>query len=84
MNFTGVLRQKRNDHAEEEADGESEPVDFAWLVFMGMQMGYTEKEISRMYMGKWCDLFQHFKWFCNFKARRCVFKEKKRVSMLDL
>nr|DAG74767.1 MAG TPA: hypothetical protein [Caudoviricetes sp.] len=51
---------------------------------MGMQMGYTEKEISRMYMGKWCDLFQHFKWFCNFKARRCVFQEKKRVSMLDL
>ena len=73
--------KKREDHAEE---GEESRIDFAWLTFIGMQMGYTEKEISRMYFGKWNDMFVHFKWYHNFRAKRCIFEERKRVPMLDL
>ena len=51
---------------------------------MGLQMGYTEKEISQMYLGKWLELYIHFKWFHNFKMKRCIFEEKRKVSLLDL
>ncbi|MEZ3435740.1 MAG: hypothetical protein K1W34_14190 [Lachnospiraceae bacterium] len=51
---------------------------------MGIQMGYTEKEISRMYLGKWYELFTHFKRFHNFKMKRGLYEEKERVSLLDL
>nr|DAZ09028.1 MAG TPA: hypothetical protein [Caudoviricetes sp.] len=47
-------------------------------------MGYREKEIGRMYLGKWCDLFKHFKWFCNFKAKKHIFGEQKSSSLMDL
>ena len=39
---------------------------------MGMQMGYTEKEVSHMYFGKWCEMYQHFKWYHNFKMKKCL------------
>ena len=77
--------KKREDHAgSEEPEESSRQLDFAWLVFMGLQMGYTEKEVSRMYLGKWLELYTHFKWFHNFKMKRCIFEEKRKVSLLDL
>lgn len=77
--------KKREDHAESNGSGEEGgQLDFAWLVFFGMQMGYTEKEVSRMYLGNWMELYGHFKRFHNFKVKRCVFQERKRVSLLDL
>lgn len=51
---------------------------------MGLQMGYKEKEIAHMYFGKWYDLFQEFKKWHNFKAKRNLFEEKNVTSMLDL
>lgn len=47
-------------------------------------MGYSESEISRMYFGKWCDLYEEYKKMYNFKAAHCLYKEKKEVSLLDL
>ena len=77
--------KKRGDHAEPDGgDEEKQQLDFAWLVFMGIQMGYTEKEVSRMYLGKWYELFKHFKRFHNFKMKRGLYEEKERVSLLDL
>lgn len=78
-------KKKRSDHVEEyEIGSESEPINFAWLVFIGMQIGYTEKEISHMYLGKWFDLYDEFKKMHNISMRRQVFGEKKVASLLDL
>lgn len=49
-----------------------------------MEIGYTEKEISHMYFGKWSDLFEEYRKFYNFKARKGLFEEKKIVSLMDL
>lgn len=78
--------KKRDDHAEdgEDGDGGIGQLDFAWIVFMGIQMGYPEKEIAHMYLGKWMEMFDQFKKFYNFKAKRGLFKEEKVVSLLDL
>jgi len=51
---------------------------------MGMQMGYTEKEVSRMYLGKWSEMFAHFKQFHNFKMKRGIYQERVKVSLFDL
>jgi len=76
--------KKREDHAEYEGKGNDE-IDFAWIVFIGMKIGYTEKEISRMYYGKWYEMFQHFKWYHNFTVKKYLFKEpEKEVSLMDL
>lgn len=38
-----------------------------------------------MYLGKWCDLFVHFKKMHNMKMKKMIFAEpKKEVSILDL
>ncbi len=82
--------KKREDHAESDRDwdeddgGRGQQIDFAWLVFMGMQMGYTEKEVSRMYLGKWSEMFAHFKQFHNFKMKRGIYQERVKVSLFDL
>nr|DAI91699.1 MAG TPA: hypothetical protein [Caudoviricetes sp.] len=55
------------------------------MVFIGMQIGYTEKEVSRMYYGTWYEMFQHFKWYHNFKMKKYIFREpEKETSLMDL
>ena len=77
--------KKRGDHVESDEESEEEQkIDFTWLVFMGIQMGYTKTEISHMYLGEWNDMFRHYKWLHNLKTKRFVFEERKRVSILDL
>lgn len=78
-----LRKKKRSDHAEGE-DGGSEQINFAWIVCMGMQMGYSENEIAHMYFGKWCDLFTEYKKIHNMRIERMIFEEKKVTSMLDL
>lgn len=52
---------------------------------IGMEMGFSEVEVRRMYFGKWSDLFQEYKKIYNFKQTKIPFKvEEKPVSMLDL
>ena len=34
--------------------------------------------------GKWCDMFAEYRNFYNFKTKRCLFEEKKEVSLMDL
>jgi hypothetical protein len=54
-------------------------------VFVGMQIGYREKEIAHMYFGKWADLFKEFKKMHNYKMKRAVFEEEQKVtSLMDL
>ena len=80
--------KKRRDHAGEDGSGdEKEPViiDFAWVLYIGLELGYREKEIAYMYYGKWCDLFEQYKKMHNIRMERKIFEEpKKEVSLLDL
>ncbi len=76
--------KKRKDHAGDGDDTGDLTLDFAWIVFMGVQMGFTEKEISRMYLSKWDELFDQFKKYHNFKMQRGLFKAQKVASLLDL
>ena len=47
-------------------------------------MGYSEREVAHMYLGKWTALFRHFKWYHNLKVKRGLFEEHKSESWLDL
>jgi hypothetical protein len=78
-----LCKKKRSDHAWEEGE-ESEQINFAWIVCIGLQMGYRESEIAHMYFGKWCDLFTEYKKIHNIRMQRMIFEEKKITSMLDL
>lgn len=81
-----LSEKKRKDHAEEieEYSDEHEPINFAWIILIGMKIGYSEKEISHMYFGKWCDMFEEWQKLHNLEMRRVIFEKKKRVSILDL
>lgn len=79
-----MLQIKKPEGRAESGDGGSIELDFAWLLFMGIQMGFSEKEIAHMYIGKWMDLFEHFKWFHNFKAKKALFTDNQPASLMDL
>lgn len=67
-----------------EAEENTEPINFAWIVFMGMRIGYTEKEIAHMYLGKWSDLYEEFKKMHNITMKQQIFEEKKVESLINL
>jgi len=33
----------------------------SWVVYVGMQIGYTEEQISHMYYKKWLAMYKQFK-----------------------
>lgn len=79
--------KKRVDHAEDEGDIDEEecPLDFAWLLYMGMQFGFTQNEISHMYLGKWMDIFEVHKHYHNFRMKKGLYKEKpEKVSIFSI
>ena len=79
--MSSILKEKAKNHAERDR----EKINFAWVIFTGMQIGYTEKEIAHMYFGKWADLFKEFKRMHNYKMKRMIFEEEKKVeSLMDL
>lgn len=50
-----------------------------------MKMGYTEKQIGRMYFGKWCDLFDVYKTIHNMEATKTTYElPKKEISLTEL
>ena len=76
--------KKREDHAEGNEDSGEQQINFAWIVFVGMQIGYREREIKHMTFGKWSDLFAEFRKMHNATMKRAVFEERKTVSLMDL
>ena len=76
--------KKPQDHAGSQSDDGSSEIDFAWCIFIGMQIGYTERQIARMYYGKWVDMYQEFKKYHNMKINRIVFDSDEVVSIMDL
>ena len=79
-----LRKKKREDHVEEESSDEAVILDFAWIVFVGMQIGYKEKEIAHMHWGKWCDLFDKYKYMHNMRMKKIIFEEQKISSLMDL
>ncbi len=80
-----LCKKKPTDRAESEEESKELILDFAWIVFIGMQIGYTEKEVASMYFGKWCDLFEQYKKMHNIRMKKALFEEpKKVVSLYDI
>lgn len=50
---------------------------------MGMQMGFSEKEIRHMYWGKWFDLFYFYQKSHDFKTDKKKFEEKEEITSLS-
>lgn len=36
-------------------------IDMSWVVYVGMQIGYTEDQVSHMYYKKWLSMYKQFK-----------------------
>lgn len=81
-------KKKRGNHAEddieESEESEETELDFAWIVYVGLQVGYTEKEVKHMYYGKWSEMFRNFRKMHNITIKKELFMEKKIESLIDL
>ena len=63
----------------EEIDGYRLPdqktvIDMSWVVYVGMHIGYTEKEIGHMYFKKWKALFEQFKKHHNMIVKKLTYQ----------
>ncbi len=71
-------------------NGEEKPMDVSWLIYIGMaKLGYTEKEVYLMQVGKWMDLFETYKQVYNFETARQFYGKKeeekpRKASAMDL
>lgn len=46
--------------------GEEKPIDFSWIIFIGMnRLGFPYRQMMHMYFGFWADLFETY----NLKSR---------------
>lgn len=59
-------------------------IDFCWVIFIGLKLGYTEKEIKHMRYGKWSDLFITYQQMHDFGDKNFDVKEKKVHSLMEL
>lgn len=90
MLFNKKRKPKQNRGVEE-----NEPIDFAWVTFIGMnRLGLTEKRVDQMYLGQWIDLYEAYKVIYNFETEKSLYqledkeekeeKKGKKESLLDL
>lgn len=47
-----------------------------------MDIGYAEKEVGRMYYGKWADLYFEWKRLHNIRVQRMYFKNAEEAKTL--
>lgn len=64
----------------QEIDGYQDPnkknlIDIAWVIYVGMQIGYSEAEISHMYYCKWKELYKQFQKHHNMIVQKKWWKE---------
>ncbi len=68
--------------------GEEKPIDFAWLIFIGMnKLGFTYTQVGQLYFGLWVDLFEQYKQQHNFETKRGLYvveTTEEKGSLLDL
>jgi hypothetical protein len=46
----------------------------SWVVYVGMQIGYTEEQVSHMYFKKWKALFEQFKKHHNMIVKKLTYQ----------
>ena len=67
---------------------ENRPIDVSWLLFIGAaKLGYSEKEVYLMQMGKWLDLFDTYRRVYNFETARQLYSVEeagKKDSVMNL
>ena len=70
--------------------GEPEPIDFTWVIFIGMnRLGFSCREVMRMYYGTWVDFFEVYKMVYNFETAKNLYSNEKEVeeergSLMDI
>lgn len=78
------VKKKRQQVGDKEEDA---ALDFAWITYIGInKLGYTEKDIEKMRIGKWLDLYDAYKAVFNFEQsgrKYTVAQERKPVSLLS-
>ena len=45
-------------------------IDFALVLYVGLQVGYTERELSKMYYSKWMEIYRKWQWHHNLIVQR--------------
>lgn len=80
-----MLHEKKPEyHAGGEVE-EEQRINFAWVLMIGAQIGFSKCEVRGMYFGEWSDLLCEYKKFYNLKMKKYLFKEAEQpVSMLEL
>lgn len=79
-----MLRKKKlEDHADEAEEGRELIINFAWVVFVGLQIGYTEEDIARMTYGKWSELSEQWMKYHNIVMKKEVFREREKITSLE-
>ena len=77
-----------NKKTETKQRGEEKPIDFAWLIYIGMnKLGFTYTQVGQMYFGFWIDLFEEYKKHHNFETKRGLYvveETEEKSSLLDL
>ena len=69
---------------------EEQPIDVAWIIYIGMaKMGYSEREVYLLPMGKWLDIFDTYKKVHNFDTQKMLYKTEetepeKKDTIFDL
>lgn len=68
-------KKERDEDGNKEIDGYQDPekkflIDFALVIYIGMQVGYTERELSKMYYSKWIEIYRKWQWHHNLIVQR--------------
>lgn len=77
-----------NKKIETKQKGEEKPIDFAWLIYIGMnKLGFNYTQVGTLYFGVWVDLFEEYKKQYNFETKRGLYAvetTEEKGSLLDL
>lgn len=63
---------------------EEKPIDVSWILYIGIaKMGYTEKEVYLMHLGKWIELLDVYKRVYNFEMTKQLYNTEMNQEKLD-
>ncbi len=71
---------------------EDKEIDFTWVIFIGMnRLGFSKKEVHKMYFGEWQDFYEIYKYVYDFETEKKLYRmiekpeeQEKLDSLLDL
>lgn len=75
---------------QKETEKEEIPIDFAWVLYIGInRLGLTKEQTGQLSMGKWADMVETFKYQYNFETKKCLYlleheEIEEKGSLLDL